>query len=443
MTKLRNWLSRKFAMVAVAAIVLVIILGRPNVYGQEVTKINIILAYQLAQKNYPLINQARLISKTADYSISNAAKGYLPVLSVNGQATYQSTVTTFPFSIPTPGFSLPSYNKDQYKIYGEIDQLIYDGGLIRNQKKSAKVNGEIQQQNLKVELYTLYDRIDQWFFGAVLIEEQLKLNDLLKLDIQNGIDKAKALVANGVAYRSSVDELEAQLLQAEQSQIELNATKKAYLDMLSLFINIPLDKNLVLEKPIVPVISANINRPEILFFEEQKKMDELQEQLLKIQLRPKLGFFTQGGYARPGLNPLSNDFAWYYIGGVKLSWNLDGLYTFKNKKRIFSINKETLDIQKETFLFNTRLTQKQQGAGIEKYAELFKKDDAIIRLLESVKKAAAAQLENGVLSAHDYINEVNAENKARQMRILHEIQLLQEQYNYQNTTGNLQILNNQ
>ena len=65
------------------------------------------------------------------------------------------------------------------------------------------------------------------------------------------------------------------------------------------------------------------------------------------------------------------------------------------------------------------------------------KDDAIIALRESVKNAAGAQLENGVLSAHDFITQVDAEDQARQSLILHRIELLQAQFNYQNTTGNV------
>jgi hypothetical protein len=103
------------------------------------------------------------------------------------------------------------------------------------------------------------------------------------------------------------------------------------------------------------------------------------------------------------------------------------------------INRKTLDIQKETFLFNTHITQKQQKADVEKYLELVKKDDGIIELRESVKKAASAQLENGVLSAHDYVTQVNAEDQARQNLILHQVQLLQAEYNYQNIMGNINI----
>jgi len=408
-----------------------------NACAQELPVLKIKNVYQLAKDNYPLTKQHDLIAKTKDYSLQNAARGYLPAFSVNGQATYQSTVTSFPFTIPIPGFSIPQYDKDQYKIYGQIDQVIYDGGMIRNQKQTAKTTALVQEQSLEVELYQLYDRVNQLFFGVILIDEQLKQNELLAKDVQNGIDKAKALVSNGVAYRSSVEELLAQMLQTEQARVELKATRKAYTEMLSQFINLQVNEKTVFEKPVSPLLTNQFNRPELLLYNNQKKVYDDQERLLSVQLRPKFGFFAQGGYARPGLNMLSNDFAWYYLGGVKLSWNLGSLYTFRNQKKIFEINKTSVDLQKETFVFNTSLVQKQQQAAISKFADLLKNDNAIIQLRESVKKASAAQLENGVLSVHDYILVVNAEDQARQNLILHQIQMLQAQYNYQNTMGNI------
>ena len=422
--------------VSVFSSILLFLSRGTDVIAQTVSKLNIEQAYQLAQKNYPLTKQRGLITKTKEFTVANTAKGYLPVFSLNGQATYQSAVTNFPFTLPIPGFSLPSYSKDQYKIFAEVDQVVYDGGLIKNQQQVASANELIQQQNLEVELYVLYDRINQLFFGALLIDEQLKQNELVKKDIQNGIDKAKALVANGTAYRSSVDELSAQLLQTDQLRVELKANKKAFIEMLGLFINSAVDENIILEKPAVPVLLDNINRPELLFYDYQKKAYDLQDELLKTQVRPKFSLFAQGGYGRPGLNMLSNDFALYYISGLKLNWNLGSLYTLKNQKQLIDINRKSVDLQKETFLFNTTVIQKQQSAELIKFLELLKKDDAIIALRESVKKAAAAQLENGVLSAHDYINQVNAEDQARQAFILHQMQLLQSQYNYQNTVGN-------
>lgn len=432
MNKLTIWLIR------ISHTILIFILTISlsfKLQAQQTETLSIQDVYQMARKNYPLIKQRDLIAKTKDYSVSNAAKGYLPVFSVNGQATYQSAVTTFPFHVP--GITIPEFSKEQYKVYAEADQVIYDGGVIKNQQQTAEANEVIQQQNLEVQLYALYDRVNQLFFGALLEDEQLKQNDLLQQDLQNGIDKAKAQVANGVAYRSSVDELSAQLLQARQSRIELVATKNAYLNMLGVFINANLNDSTMLEKPAAPALTDSITRPELLAFDYQKKIYDLQDKLLHDQLKPKVSFFVQGGYGRPGLNFLSNNFEGYYLGGLRLNWNFGSLYSLKNNQHLLDINKNSQDIQKETFLFNTKLSQLQQNENVQKYDSLLDKDDAIIELRASVKKAAYAQLENGVLSAHDYVTQVNAEDQARQTKILHEMQLLQAQYSYQNIVGNI------
>lgn len=404
--------------------------------AQTITHLTIDEAYERARVNYPLVKQRDLITRTADYTVANAAKGHIPTFSLSGQASYQSAVPTIAQSLP--GFSFPVFSKDQYKFYAEADQLIYDGGQIKNQKKTARANEVAQQQNLEVQLYALYDRINQLFLGILLLNEQLKQNGLLQKDIQNGIDKTKAMVANGVAYRSNVDELSATLLNAEQSRIQLAATKKAYLDMLSVFVNETVDETTILEKPTAPTYSDIVDRPEISYYDYQKSIYDLQQDLLKVQLRPRLSAFIQGGYSRPGLNYFSNDFAWFYITGLRLSWNLGtNLYTLRNQRNILNLNKDNLDIQKETFLFNTSITQRQQNSEIIKYLQMMKDDDEIVRLRESVKKTSAAQLENGVINVHDYIGEINAADEARQNKALHEMQLLQAQFNYQNTVGNM------
>jgi hypothetical protein len=81
---------------------------------------------------------------------------------------------------------------------------------------------------------------------------------------------------------------------------------------------------------------------------------------------------------------------------------------------------------------------KQSDAEIKKYQELLSSDDEIITLRNKVKIAAVAQLDNGVITGNDYMREVIAEDQARQSKILHEIQLLMSQYNFQTTTGNQQ-----
>jgi hypothetical protein len=63
------------------------------------------------------------------------------------------------------------------------------------------------------------------------------------------------------------------------------------------------------------------------------------------------------------------------------------------------------------------------------------RDEEIIDLREQVKKASLAQLDNGIITPDDYLRVVNEEDLARQSLIIHQIQLLQAQINYQTTLG--------
>jgi outer membrane protein TolC len=390
--------------------------------------------YELARQNYPLIKQKELISRTREYSVENASKGYLPQVSFSGQASYQTQVIAFPFNIP--GVKLPVFSKDQYKIQAEVDQTIYDGGAITDQKQLKRADEAAQLQDLEVNLYALNDRVNQLFFGILLIGEQLKQNELQRADLKNGIDKTQAAVDNGTAFRSSLDELKAEISGTDQAKTELLADRKAYLQMLALFINQPLPENTSLVTPAPVIIPTEIKRPELASFDYQKRILDVQEKQLKTAYMPKISAFVQGAYSRPTLNFISNDFGFWALGGIKFNWSLSGLYTKKNDKRLIDLSRSNLDIRKETFLLNTNLTLTQQNEETAKYQALIDQDKEIIELRTSVKTASNAQLANGVITSHDYITQVNAESLARQTLILHQVQLLQAEYNAKTTSGN-------
>ena len=256
--------------------------------------------------------------------------------------------------------------------------------------------------------------------------------------MQLGHDKVLGSIKNGTAFRSNADALQAQVLQDEQQSVNLRASRKAYTDMLSLFIGRTVDENTLLVAPPSINVMHEINRPELQVYDLQAKNLDVQNKLLTIQTLPKLSLFLQGGFGRPGLDLLSNNFAGYYIGGIKLTWSPSAFYTLKNNRALIEVSRKNLNVEKETFLFNTNLTVKQQDADIGKYQRLLASDDRIIELRNKVKKTAIAQLEYGVITPNDFLIDVNDENQARQNKILHEVQLLMTQYNQQTTTGNQQ-----
>lgn len=393
-------------------------------------------AYSLAETNYPLVKQRELIAQTTAYTIENINKGYWPQVNINGQATYQSAVTEIPISLP--GAEIPALSKDQYKLYGEVSQIVYDGGALKYQKELQKAEENIEQQKLSTELYQLKDRINQLFFGALYIEEQLKQNDLVISDIQTGLNKMEAAVKNGTVLRSQADLLKADLLKTKQRTTELQASLSAYRDMLGQFTGKQLNAETKFIKPAAALLTRQINRPELLTYRAENMKLDVQRKMLRSKVLPRLNLFFQGGLGRPALNMLSNDFQAYYIGGARLTWSISTLYTVKKDHALIDIRRNVMENRNEIFLFNTTLAMKQSDAEIKKYQELLHSDDEIITLRNKVKVAAVAQLDNGVITGNDYMREVIAEDQARQSKILHEIQLLMSQYNFQTTTGNQQ-----
>jgi outer membrane protein TolC len=406
-----------------------------RLFSQPLQQLTLVQAYDLSQKNYPAVKQKDLIRQTASISIDNLQKGFLPQFSVSGQATYQSEVTKVPLSVP--GFSIESPSKDQYKLVADISQLIYDGGVIKEQKTLQQLNAVVEDQKVEVDLYKLKERINQLYLSILYLDEQVKQVELVRKDVQTGIKRVEAQVQNGVAFRSNLNMLKAELLKTEQRSIEVKASRKGLVDALALFTGKEISETVQLEKPVAAasVSSNEITRPEIKLYSEQQKLIGQQDRFITAKNLPRASLFAQGGYGRPGLNMLKNEFDFFYISGIRLNWSLGGLYTKKKEKEQVEINRKIVEVQKETFLLNTNSQLKQQQAEIDKLQQLISSDNEIISLRKSVTDAAKAQLENGVITANDFLTEVNAEDQARQSLITHQVLLLQAQINYETISG--------
>ncbi len=383
--------------------------------------------YTLAKQNYPLIKRQNLIAKTKDYTVQNAAKGWLPQIQIIGQATYQNDVIQFPIHLPN--MTVDPLSKDQYKVFTDIQQNIYDGGIIAHQKKIATLNAEIELQKTEVETDQLEIRINQIYFGILQTEEQLQQVELTKSDLSNGLKKADIQLENGVIFRSNVDILKAQIISLDQKKIELLSVKKSFLQMLSFFIQKNLDENTTFVKPEKILIQTENKRAELQLFDLQKRILEQQKENINSKNLPKIGAFFQGGYGKPGFNMLKNEFDLFYIGGLRLNIPISGFYTKKNDLALVETQQQEIDVQKENFLFNQQFQSIQNNNDLEKIQKLIEKDDELILLRESIKNASFAQLENGVITTSDYLREVNELDRTKNQKIAHEIQYLLTQYN--------------
>jgi outer membrane protein TolC len=392
--------------------------------------------YEKARENYPLIKQKEYIEQSKDYNVNNVWKGYFPQITILGQATYQSDVTQVPAALP--GIVIQRLSLDQYKVVADVTQTIYDGGIMSSQAGIQESFSEIDNQQIEIELLRVKERVNQIYLGVLLLDAQLTQLELVKDDLNASISKLDAAYKNGTATKSDVDVLRAELLKTEQRKIELNSSRISYINMLGLLINENLNESTNLSTPsqINYLKTDEIIRPELNLYSAQKNLIENQDGLITSKIIPKANLFFQGGYGRPGLNMFINDFAWYYIAGIRVSWSLSSLYTYGNEGEINQLNLQSIDAQTETFLLNTKITTNQQLQDIDKLNKMIEVDKSIIELRTSVKLAAESKLENGVITSNDYIQELNAEDTAKQNLEIHKIQLLLSQYNYKITTGN-------
>lgn len=382
--------------------------------------------YTKARENYPLISQMKLLDITAEYTLDNISKGYLPQISFVGQATYQSDVTTIPIKIP--GMSIPALPKEQYKAYVEIQQGITSNYTIAKQKEVIEANSEVEKQKLEVELYKLHEKIQDLYFGILLINSQLDLISLSKKDIQTGIEKVNAAIINGIAFKSSADILQAELILIEQREVELSYKRHGLISVLNYFTKLDITNNSIFEIPSDPEFIKKFTRPELSLFDKQIHMFDVQSKVITSQTIPKLGLFFQTGYGNPALNMFSTSFDYYYIGGVRLTWSLSSLYTYSKDQNLLKIQKDMVGVQKNVFEFNTTLAATQKNADVQMYEKFIESDNEIIALREKVVENAKAQLEHGAITTNDYINYVNARDKAAQNLAIHKIQYLQEMY---------------
>ena len=400
---------------------------------------------QAAERNYPLIQRMDLIQQTADLTVKNIAKGWLPQISASAQATLQSDVTAFPDEIQDVyqqmGINMRGLRKDQYRIGIDVQQTVFDGGHIRNQKEVARQQAGVEQAENEVNIYSIRKRVNEMFFALLLLDEQIQLNRDLQELLSANENKLASMLKGGTAAECDYQNVKAERLNVAQQLVTLQSGRKAMARMLSTLCGIEVSSPVKPETvPNTHLSSLTSQRPELRLIDSQIRLADAQEKALDAALMPRLSVFAPGFYGYPGYN-LFDDMMhrqWSLNGmvGARLSWNIGALYTRKNDKARLALMRQTAENNREVFLFNNNLEQIQQSENIERYRQLMTDDDEIITLRQQVRKAAESKLQHGIIDVNDLLREINAENAARVQQSMHEIEMLKEIYELKYTTNN-------
>ena len=398
---------------------------------------------QAAERNYPQIRQYGLIERTTQLTVANIRKGWLPQVSAQAQATYQSDVTAWPGEMKAMmsgmGIDLKGLTKDQYRVGVDVQQTIYDGGVISSQQRIVREQGKVQKAQTEVSIYQVRKRVNEMYFGLLMLEEQMLLNKDLQQLLASNERKLESMTQQGTAAQSDLLSVRAERLKAEQKATELASQRRMLQRMLSAFCGIEVKDVKKPEK--IAILSQHTGqRPELKALDAQIGVLNAQEKALNAALMPKVGVFAQGFYGYPGLNMFEDMMRrkWSLNGiiGARVTWNIGALYTRKNDKAKLQLQRDMTETSREVFLFNNNLEQMQQHETIERYRRLMDSDSEIIALRQAVRKAAESKLSHGITDVSDLLREINQENAACIERSVHEIEMLKEIYDNQYTTNN-------
>ena len=393
--------------------------------------------YRMVRENYPLVKQYELTEKMSRYSFENAAMGYVPQISLAAQATYQSDVTAFPDTfndlLAIAGVDMEGLSKDQYKVQLNISQTIWDGGYSKAQREAVKAQQEVSKLTLDKDMEALKTRINQMYFGILVMESNLRTNLYMDTLMTANMKSVESAVRNGSALQSDIDNIKVELLTLRQQRQQLENTVRTYKDMLAIMIGRKIEDSEVFEIPEVMLVDPKQNlRTELMLFDAQIREIKTQKKMLNVAVMPKFALFAQGWYGKPGLNIFDdmvyNRMSWNGMAGITLQWDISGFYTRKNDMRKINLSQKSVELQRDVFKWNTDIQQTQIQKEIDRMYDLKASDDEIVRLRESVRKASESKYRNGVITVNDLLRDIINENNAMVERSRHELELLKNIY---------------
>ncbi|HEX3006798.1 MAG TPA: TolC family protein [Bacteroidales bacterium] len=400
-----------------------------SLFSQEGTTVSFKECLKKAREYHPYYSDRQRIEQSNELKIKNIQSMWLPQMNLNAQATYQSEATKV--NVPIPGVEIPGASLDQYKVTLDVNQVIFDGGASRAQKKLANSSVEADLQQNETDIYKINEQVSNVYFNALLLQVSRNLYKNTLEDLGSKEQKIASGVRNGILIQSDLDNLKVEILKTRQLINEIEFSYSSALRILSELTGDSTVANASLLAPEVNLLNHDtVNRPELKLFDLQKNVLDWSKSISSSQRLPKLYAFSQLGYGRPGLNMLKDEFQSFYIVGLKLQWNIWDWNKTSHEKSMYSIQQDLIDSRKELYLRNLRISETNETTRINQLEDALKTDEEIVKLRKNISLQTEKRLDQGIVTMTDYLTEYNAEIKAGLQFETHKIQLMQSKSNY-------------
>jgi outer membrane protein TolC len=417
-------------------IVMMLFLCGLSALAQEIFTLDSCL--NLSVQNYPLIRNEWHIQHKADLNKKVINSGYYPSIGFVGQATWQSEVTNIELDVPFFTEPIVDVAQDQYKLALDISQVIWDGGAMLKSENLNRQNAVVEQTKLQTDIYAYKEQVINLYYSLLALRKQEEVYTVKRWQLRERQKELESALKNGLILPAQLDVLMAETISIEQQIMDVQYESKAIQEMLEYFMGASISEFANILLP-APEISANISivRPEMDYFSALKQQALASQKLLSVSRMPRISAFTQLGYGRPGLNMLSNEFSPYAIVGARLIWTPWDWNKTKNKREVVNVQLQILDVQQQQFEFIQHAKANAQWQRIEKLEKLIEKDEELLAVRKRITASFASQLQNGVVTAGEYVIALNDEQSALLGMAMHEILLSRAQVEYELIIGTL------
>ncbi len=398
--------------------------------------------YEMAMAAAPIAAEREAYSQISAVKDKNLSKGWLPTLDASGSFIYNSSVvdmTDVLGSIPIPGIAdlIKPLPHEQYKITVDINQVIYDGGAVRNAKALEKSDLSINQKQTETDLYKLRGQINTCYFNLLLLNRKKELlNNYLELISKRIVSLQSALI-NGIITKSDIDVLTSEKINLKQQLSENETLKGSLLKILSSLTGSEIDSSTELILPAASdEMTTELSRPELELYDLRKEQLSAGLKVLQSKRMPKaFGFATLGYGNPPGNNFFKDEFAPYYMLGASIKWNIFDWNKTKNEKQLINLQQGILEKRKSDLTENLNRLLEAKNAEIVNLNSMLESDTALIAIRKRITGTAESQYENGTITATEFLNELNSERQVMINYEIHKINLAMVRIEYLNISG--------
>jgi outer membrane protein TolC len=396
---------------------------------------------QAAIDTDPRMQQLALLNAQTNLRLRNISTQRLPTVSVDGQAQYQSDVAHLATSLPgVSALFLPP--KDTFDGGIRLDQRVFDT-TVSAQSALERAQLAENQARVRATLFALRQQVNDAFFAAAALQARAGALAATIEDLNARLRELTARVEEGTALGADAAAIEATLLQRLQDADDLQASRRAALDRLATFTGQPIANTdtLVLPDVAAAVVQARQSqstlraRPEYEQFARTRDRLVRQQELTAAQERPRLSTYGRVGYGKPGLNFAQSEFETYAFGGLRLQWNAWTWGSGAREREALAIQQQIVAADEAAFARSLTTAIEGDESAIDRLRRTLAADERIVMLREQVDRATQLRLQEGVVTASEYLGR-NAELlQARFARAGHEVELAQASARLLTTLG--------